>query len=256
MSGNIADAPRCGKVSLPLAARSLPARPAAGVPIAPCLGGRVLFRGPVALFVDGVQQGLHVAELGLMFQGRVQQAAGVGLRVAQGQSTWNVSSITFGWTPSLYGSSRATSRANLGILRRSLAMIRSAMAGPMPGRVDSPLASCSSIGGGHVLDRPDHGPQRLLHAHAVDRAEQLEELPLDLAQKPDQPRRQPALCWVAFQVVDRVQADRLRPARCCSCRRVNSGISTSYSKASDAKVAASVVRQGSQVAGDFGDHDG
>ena len=83
---------------------------------------------------------------------------------------------------------------------------------------------------GHFAHRPDHRPQGLLHAHAVDRAEQLEELALDLAQKADQPRRQPALHRVAFEIFDRVQADLLADAA-CNCRRVNSGMRTSYSNA-------------------------
>ena len=60
---------------------------------------------------------------------------------------------------------------------------------------------------GHFLDRPDHRPQRFFHADAVDLAEQIEKLPLDRAQKADQPRDQPALHRVAFEVLDRVQAD-------------------------------------------------
>jgi hypothetical protein len=64
-------------------------------------------------------------------------------------------------------------------------------------------------GPGHLAHRANHGPQRLFHAHAVDRAEQLEELALDFGQKADQPRREPPLHGVAFQVFDRVQANLL-----------------------------------------------
>ena len=89
-------------------------------------------------------------------------------------------------------------------------MIRSAVAGPTPGKPESVFGVLLFDGRGHFAHRADHGPQRLLHAHAVDRAEQLEELALDLGQKADQPRRQPALHRVAFQIFDRVQADSPR----------------------------------------------
>ena len=88
-------------------------------------------------------------------------------------------------------------------------MIRSDMAGPMPGSDGEQRGVLLLDGRGHFLDRPDHRPQGLLHPHAVDRAEQLEELPLDLAEEADQPRRHAALHRVAFEVLDRVQADLL-----------------------------------------------
>ena len=112
-----------------------------------------------------------------------------------------------GFTSVSSGSSRATKRANFGILRRSLAIIRSAIAGPMPGRPAERLGVLILDRRGDLAHRANHRPQRLPHADAIDRAEQLEELLLDLAQKADQPRRQPPLHRIAFEIIDRVQAD-------------------------------------------------
>jgi hypothetical protein len=52
-------------------------------------------------------------------------------------------------------------------------------------------------------------PQGLLHADAVDRADKLEKIALDLAQKTDQPGRQAAVSRIAFQIINCVQADIL-----------------------------------------------
>ena len=79
----------------------------------------------------------------------------------------------------------------------------------MPGSDESSPGVLLLDGRGHFPDRPDHRPQGLLHPHAVDRAEQFEEFPLDLAEKADQPRRHAALHRVAFEILDRVQADLL-----------------------------------------------
>ena len=60
------------------------------------------------------------------------------------------------------------------------------------------------------FDRPDHRPQRLSDAHPVDAAEQIEELAFGFGHEADQPWREPAaLCGVAFDVVDRVESNRL-----------------------------------------------
>ena len=79
----------------------------------------------------------------------------------------------------------------------------------MPGKRGERFCVLLLDGRGHLFHRPDHGAQGLFHAHAVDGAEQLEKLPFDLAQKADQPGRHPALHRIAFEILDRVQADFL-----------------------------------------------
>ena len=56
------------------------------------------------------------------------------------------------------------------------------------------------------MDRAHHRAEGLLHADAVDLAEQLEELALDGIEEPDQPRGHAAGHLVAFEILDGVQA--------------------------------------------------
>ena len=60
---------------------------------------------------------------------------------------------------------------------------------------------------GDFLDGADHCAQRFFHADAVDFAKQVEKLAFDRAQEADEARDEPALHRVAFEVLDRVQAD-------------------------------------------------
>ncbi len=61
--------------------------------------------------------------------------------------------------------------------------------------------------GGHFAHWPHHCAQGLLHADAVDLAEQVEKFPFDGGQKADQPRSEPAVHRIALEIVDRVQTD-------------------------------------------------
>ncbi len=63
---------------------------------------------------------------------------------------------------------------------------------------------------GEFFHRPDHRPQRFSDADPVDAAEQVEELAFGFGHEADQTWREPsALGGVAFDVVDRVEANRL-----------------------------------------------
>ena len=96
------------------------------------------------------------------------------------------------------------------------------------------MASATSRTGAH------HGPQRFLDANTVDRAKQIEKLPLDVAQEANQSRRQPSANGRALEVVNRVQADGSAEL-VLQRRRANSGISTAYSKASTSTMAVSAA---------------
>ena len=78
----------------------------------------------------------------------------------------------------------------------------------MPGRLEG-LRVLLFDGDGHLFDRPDHCPQGFANPDAVDRAEQLEEFPLHLAEESDQAGRHAALHGIAFEILDGVQADLL-----------------------------------------------
>ena len=125
------------------------------------------------------------------------------------RSTSNVSAARSRSSRVSKASSRATKSANLGTLRRSLAIIALGRGRADAGQAGQRLGVLFLDGHRHFAHRADHGPQRLLDSHAVDRAEQLEEFAFDFAQESDEPRRQAALHGVAFQVLDRVQADVL-----------------------------------------------
>ena len=92
-------------------------------------------------------------------------------------------------------------------------MIRSAVAAADARQRREPLGVLLFDHLGDVLHRADHRPQGLLRPDAIDRAEHLEELALDLREKADQPRRHAAARRIAVVVVDRVQADRLADQR-------------------------------------------
>ena len=101
----------------------------------------VAVRVLTALLVHGVQQGIDIFESLLGGQRFVEQSPRFGIRVPQlrQQQVGVFHHVVFDLVWSV--SSRAAIKANLHILRRSLAMIRSAMAGPTPGSADRPLAS-------------------------------------------------------------------------------------------------------------------
>ena len=131
-------------------------------------------------------------------------------------------------------------------------MIRSAMAAPMPGSAESDFVSCSSMAVCHFFDRPDHRPQRLFDAHAIDRTKKLEELALDFGQKADDPRRHAALHRVAFEIFDGKQADLgLHLALQPPPREL--GNQHFVLEGPDFQ-GRQVVLQSGKLAGDFGDH--
>ena len=95
----------------------------------------------VARFVDGMQQRVDVLESLFGGQRLVDQLARLGFGVPQlrEQLVGVFHHIVLDLSADV--SSRAAIKANLHILRRSLAIIRSAVAGPTPGRAERPLAS-------------------------------------------------------------------------------------------------------------------
>src|SRR5437588_518802 len=58
---------------------------------------------------------------------------------------------------------------------------------------------------GKLTGRPHHRPERLAHAHAIVRAEDLEKLAVDRRQEPDQPGPHPAAHLVPLDVEHRMQ---------------------------------------------------
>jgi hypothetical protein len=126
--------------------------------------------------------------------------------------------------------------------------------GPDAGQGGERLGVLLLDGHGYLADRADHRPERLLHAHPVHRAEQLEKLPLRLGQKTYKPRCQPALHRIAFEIFNRVQADLL-PDLLLQLPPGELGNQHLVLEGPDLQ-RGNVVLQGGQWAGDFGDQFG
>ena len=74
-------------------------------------------------------------------------------------------------------------------------------------------------GAGDLADRPDHGPQRLPHADAVDRAKDIEELAVDCREEADCAGSEPAHHRPTFDIEHGVERDDLAQLRLnCSAR--------------------------------------
>ena len=120
----------------------------------------------------------------------------------------------------------------------------------MPGNAERHVGVLLLDRRGHFLDRTDHRPEGLFDPHPIDRAEQVEEFPLDLAAEADQPRRHAPLHGVAFEVVDRVQADFLADLA-LQLAAAELGDENLVLERADAE-RDDVLFQGDQLAGDLG----